>query len=487
MCKVRLIPFLLVLLLALRNLGLSQWSAPVLIDSSNQVPFPQIAVSATNQIAVVSFHNIYISTDLGKSFKKTYVFNPDVQPSHLFYPGGLAYDGNGTLWVLWSWDECSDDDCTFSLDYWVYLSKSTDGGTTFDHVIKQRRALALVSNGPDPPMLRVGRDNTVHFLYDSLPRLGETYRLGNQLTYCRLPNGDTTNRLDARLPSISDSLEFLGAGFSIGPTGRIHVTASVAVTSIQSQVRYTHIMFDGSFAPYIPLDSIHQGRQGGAFHLLQRDSLTLAYFVGGDPFDTSSLNHFYARSSNDDGNIFGNPREVFVASGSIAAVDSVHLYSIRSSITQGGLVCYTHPDLALSATDSSLVGNYFYPQMAINDSGGKFIVMNDNNWNAYCIHKDVIMSVTDSPAGIVADARLGAYPNPFNSAAVLSVSIPERGEVRLALFDILGRIVRTVAKGTLEAGFHEYHIDAGNLASGTYLLRLIYRGKAITEKVSLMK
>jgi len=66
----------------------------------------------------------------------------------------------------------------------------------------------------------------------------------------------------------------------------------------------------------------------------------------------------------------------------------------------------------------------------------------------------------------------GNYPNPFNVHTTIRFGLPESAQVRLVVFDVLGREVRVLLDGTREAGTHEVTFDASDLPSGTYLYRL---------------
>ncbi len=63
------------------------------------------------------------------------------------------------------------------------------------------------------------------------------------------------------------------------------------------------------------------------------------------------------------------------------------------------------------------------------------------------------------------------YPNPFNPATRIRYGLPERSRVRLAIYDLLGRIVTTLAEGVEDAGYHERVWNAA-ASSGMYLYRL---------------
>jgi hypothetical protein len=69
-------------------------------------------------------------------------------------------------------------------------------------------------------------------------------------------------------------------------------------------------------------------------------------------------------------------------------------------------------------------------------------------------------------------------PNPFKNTTAISYALPRDGEVRMEVFDVLGRTVRTLAHGERQvAGTHRLtwdgHDDSGRaLGSGLYFVRL---------------
>lgn len=86
-----------------------------------------------------------------------------------------------------------------------------------------------------------------------------------------------------------------------------------------------------------------------------------------------------------------------------------------------------------------------------------------------------------SPAGGEAPrvTRLsGARPNPFNPLTTLRFDLAEDGPVRLEIFDVRGRRVRTLLECNLTAGEHAIDWNgtddgARPLAGGTYVIRLV--------------
>jgi len=104
--------------------------------------------------------------------------------------------------------------------------------------------------------------------------------------------------------------------------------------------------------------------------------------------------------------------------------------------------------------------------------------------SSYSSEVDVTVDIPDD---IVLDP---AYPNPFNPATNIRFAVKERQEVTLQLFDLQGRLVRTLYQGQMESGvMQNFRIDGSDLSSGTYLVQ--FRGselkQTVTQKILLTK
>lgn len=79
------------------------------------------------------------------------------------------------------------------------------------------------------------------------------------------------------------------------------------------------------------------------------------------------------------------------------------------------------------------------------------------------------------------------YPNPFNPVTNIDFELPRVAEVKLEVYDLMGRKVQTLADGTFRLGAYSIPFDASGLASGTYLYRLQIDDMSFTKKMLLVK
>jgi hypothetical protein len=91
----------------------------------------------------------------------------------------------------------------------------------------------------------------------------------------------------------------------------------------------------------------------------------------------------------------------------------------------------------------------------------------------------------EAEAPVVASRLVGNWPNPFNPATSIRFDLAQEGPVTLRIFDISGRLVRSLAVEHLSAGQHSVDWDGrngsgGQAASGVYILEMVsgdYRGR----------
>jgi len=79
------------------------------------------------------------------------------------------------------------------------------------------------------------------------------------------------------------------------------------------------------------------------------------------------------------------------------------------------------------------------------------------------------------------------YPNPFNAAVSIPITVAADGRVTVLLYDTAGQITARLADGYYAAGRHELRWDGAGAASGTYLVRAHAQGGLSSRKILLLK
>lgn len=107
------------------------------------------------------------------------------------------------------------------------------------------------------------------------------------------------------------------------------------------------------------------------------------------------------------------------------------------------------------------------------------VVTNDaSRASTFVLLNLTVLEAADVGTGMPSELTLrGAVPNPFNPSTEIVFALPADGPVRVRLYDVSGRLVRTLADGDLAAGEQRLRWDGSDdhgraLASGVYYLRV---------------
>lgn len=84
------------------------------------------------------------------------------------------------------------------------------------------------------------------------------------------------------------------------------------------------------------------------------------------------------------------------------------------------------------------------------------------------------------------------FPNPFNPATIIGYDLPQSDDVRLEVFDMIGRRVALLVDSQVAAGHHQVSFDASRISSGIYIYRLQIdtggdTGQIFTRKLTVIK
>lgn len=104
----------------------------------------------------------------------------------------------------------------------------------------------------------------------------------------------------------------------------------------------------------------------------------------------------------------------------------------------------------------------------------------------------VVSGAPSAPVSIAKSLLRSNVPNPFNPSTKVLFATARAGQVTLRIYDVSGRLVRTLVQGEHAAGEHEVvwngTDDAGRgVASGTYLLRMTAPDASDSHRLLLLK
>jgi hypothetical protein len=83
-------------------------------------------------------------------------------------------------------------------------------------------------------------------------------------------------------------------------------------------------------------------------------------------------------------------------------------------------------------------------------------------------------------------------PNPFSPLTRIDFAVPKKSNVSLAVFDVSGRMVRTLTDGAREAGRYSINWDGRDargdrVSAGVYFYRLTTGEETLTRKMTVLK
>lgn len=122
-------------------------------------------------------------------------------------------------------------------------------------------------------------------------------------------------------------------------------------------------------------------------------------------------------------------------------------------------------------------------------SGVEYYFATDTSGSFYRFRADILSGINDdvmrSSRGSVLDIRVG--PNPIVTSARALVEVARAGEMRMQLVDATGALIKEIANARVEAGAHEFGIDATDVASGLYYLVVEINGDRGVHAVTIVR
>ena len=103
-------------------------------------------------------------------------------------------------------------------------------------------------------------------------------------------------------------------------------------------------------------------------------------------------------------------------------------------------------------------------------------------------NEPTLVGIKNQQTNIASDYSLFQnYPNPFNPKSKIKMEIAKLSNVKLIVYDALGRKVETLINKQLEPGFYEVVFDGGQYPSGIYFYQLTADGYIETKSMVLLK
>jgi hypothetical protein len=125
----------------------------------------------------------------------------------------------------------------------------------------------------------------------------------------------------------------------------------------------------------------------------------------------------------------------------------------------------------------------------VSDPGGAVLV-NSERW-AVLTFPDPTLNVREDHSNTVTPTAFNLsqnYPNPFNPTTTINFAVPQRSNVTLRVYNILGQLVTTLINNqNFSTGSYSVDFDASKLASGMYIYQLDAGNTQIAKKMLLIK
>ncbi len=176
----------------------------------------------------------------------------------------------------------------------------------------------------------------------------------------------------------------------------------------------------------------------------------------------------------------------------IRSISGDSVFSTDSYIPSRGAKTVSFTWTAPQMINSKFIydGNYTHIY-AVVDPENKIREIHENNNKGWSILQvtGVSTPIEKNPAdGLPATVKLyPAYPNPFNPTTTIHYELPAVGNVRLTVYDVLGRRVAQLVSSRQSAGNHEVRFNATQMASGLYFYRLQVNNVVRIGKMMLIK
>ena len=176
-------------------------------------------------------------------------------------------------------------------------------------------------------------------------------------------------------------------------------------------------------------------------------------------------------------------REVLANGGRISMSVGSPLYPIGHLLMIAGFTSDGKPIVHDSAKPNGY--SYVYNKTSLSQS---WFIKGGVAYTFY-LSDSATVSVEDLKQNPIAEDYIlyQNYPNPFNPNTQISFSIPQAGQTKISVYDMLGTEVEVLLNEYMGAGLHQIQFNAKNLSSGIYIYRIESGNFTQAKRMILLK
>ena len=102
-------------------------------------------------------------------------------------------------------------------------------------------------------------------------------------------------------------------------------------------------------------------------------------------------------------------------------------------------------------------------------SGDYFYRLKQVDFDGQFTHSEIVHVAIETPDNFTLEQN---YPNPFNSSTIINFKSPKKSNVKITLYNMLGKEILILTNKEYEPGSHKLEFNAANLKSGLYFYKL---------------
>lgn len=405
------------------------------------------------------------STDFGTSWTAPFVLSTTQPPSS---DKNWTFNIKNRVYVVW----VGFYQPTY--EWRILISKSTDRGLTFSPQV-QVNDLSSTGYRQWPVVREDPKDSNIVYvsMHWDKRNFGDNYLPPWQVFVAKSTNGGNSWLPNTGLPDTGKSRELIG-------NRPYSATASLAVSPIYNDVYVAWV--DSTRVPNGKLNVFFSRSTNGAASFEPRKKIP----TGPSP-DTSY--HFKPWIECD---VYGTIHIIWYDTRGFDANSSggkkVTYYTYSTDRGES----WAPNEKVSDSTDTYNLGLYGHYQSFTTDSSKIYSAWGEQRQGSV----NVYYSWRPLPvlSGVVAASNTPQkyslsqnYPNPFNPLTTITYELPEQANIRINIFDVLGRTVKTLINGRQNAGKYSVTWDAAENSSGIYFYKIETEKFNETKKMILIK